>query len=301
MKASRIGWIVGSLLLCVVAATGQDATGPVDLHAEIQTVYNFQPHTLNEAQIGVESVALDEFWKKAKSQRDVYVPALRHELADFSNPPYFLFDGSELLRRLSNDPADRKIILAAIAHSDLRDLQLKDYFLLVQYMAVQGEDTTVAAFHVLAQPKFQVFIPQHALTLAQNYCLVYMLLPTNQDFWIQPAMQRLRAEPDVTAQKSLLLLLLYAQTPESDKAVAEFSSDPSKPEASKSYAGELVQRSATVRLAAHAIDVTGSEESLRQARRERMQAVSDEALEDLDSYTAKIIAKRTQPTGSRKI
>ena len=35
-----------------------------------------------------------------------------------------------------------------------------------------------------------------------------------------------------------------------------------------------------------------SEESLRKARRERLKAVSDEALYDLDSYTAKIIAKR---------
>jgi hypothetical protein len=31
-----------------------------------------------------------------------------------------------------------------------------------------------------------------------------------------------------------------------------------------------------------------------------MKAVSDEALEDLDSYTAKIIAKRTQSSASRK-
>jgi hypothetical protein len=299
MKASRICWIVALLPLRAGAAAGQGAARPADLHAEIQTVYNFQPHTLNKAQIGVESAALDEFWKKAKSQRDGYVPALRKELADFSNPPFFLFDGSQLLRSLSTEPADRKIILAAIAHSDLRDLQLKDYFLLVQSMAAQGEDTTAAAFHILEQPKFQVFIPQHALTLGQDYCLVYMLLPTNQDFWIQPAIQRLHAESDVTAQKSLLLLLWYAQTADSDKALAEFSSDPNKPEASKTYASELLQRSATVGLAANAIEVTASEESLRQARRERMKAVSDEALEDLDSYTAKIIAKRKQGSGSR--
>ena len=228
------------------------------------------------------------------------MPALRKELADFSNPPFFLCDGSQLLRSLSSDPADRKIILAGVAHSHLLDLQLKDYFLLVHSMVALGEDTTAAAFHILAQPKFQVFIPQHALTLAQDYCLVYMLLPTNQDFWIQPAIQRLHAESDVIAQNSLLLLLWYAQTADSDKALAEFSSDPSKPEASKTYASELLQRSATVGLAANAIEVTASEESLRQARRERMKAVSDEALEDLDSYTAKIIAKREQSSGSRK-
>jgi hypothetical protein len=299
MKASRICCIVALFLLPAVAAESQGTTRSADVHAEIQTVYNFQPHTLTSAQITEKSAVPDQFWNKAKSERDIYVPALRKELADFSNSPYFLFDGSELLRSLSSEPADRQIVLAAIAHSDLRDLQLKTYFLLVQNMAAQGEDTTAAAFHILEQPKFQVFIPQHALTLAQDYCLVHMLLPTNQDFWIQPAIQRLHAESDVTAQKSLLLLW-YAQTADSDKAPAEFSSDPSEPAASKTYAGELLQRSATVGLAAHASEVTASEESFRQARRERMKAVSDEALEDLDSYTAKIIAKRKQAGGSRK-
>jgi hypothetical protein len=103
---------------------------------------------------------------------------------------------------LSSDPADRKIILAAIAHSDLRDLQLKEYFLLVQFMAARGEDTSAAAFHILEQPKFEVFIPQHDLTLGQDDCLVYMLLPTNPDFWIQPAIQRLRIESDVVAKRA---------------------------------------------------------------------------------------------------
>src|SRR5438045_5511669 len=95
--------------------------------------------------------------------------------------PFFLFDGSKLLLNLSKDPADRKIVLAAISRCDLRDLQLLDYFYLVHDMAAKGEDTTAAAFHILEEPKFQIFIPQHSLTLAQNYSLVYMLIPTDQD------------------------------------------------------------------------------------------------------------------------
>jgi hypothetical protein len=114
-----------------VAGGRQATSSSGDLHGEIQRVYNFQPHTLNDAQIAQKSALLDEFWTKAKSQREVYVPGLRRELADFSNPAFFLFDGSKLLMSLSKDPADRKIILSAIAQSDLRDLQLKDYFLLV--------------------------------------------------------------------------------------------------------------------------------------------------------------------------
>lgn len=292
MKITRRCGILAFLLLPIVTAGRQATSSTSDLHAEIQRVYNFQPHTLSSAQIAEKSALLDQFWTKAKSQREIYVPGLRQELGDISNPPFFLFDGSKLLLSLSNDSADRKIILSAIAHTDLRDLQLRDYFLLVHSMAAQGEDTTDAAFHILAQPKFQVFIPQHSLTLAQDYCLIYMLLPTNQDFWVQPAIERLHAENDMTAQNSLLLLLWYAQTPTSDKAIGECSTDPGKPQASRAYAIELLHRKESVGLAKRVTAFTTSEESLRQARRERLKAVSDEALYDLDSYTAQIIAKR---------
>lgn len=52
-----------------------------------------------------------------------------------------------------------------------------------------------------------------------------MLLPTNQDFRLRSAIERLRGEADVTAEKSLLLLLWYAQTSDADKTIAEFSVD----------------------------------------------------------------------------
>lgn len=292
MKISRCGWLPAFLLLPVIVIAQQATSSTGDLHAEIQSIYNFQPHMLTNSQIAEKSVLLDQLWTKAKSQREVYVPGLRRELTDLSNPPFFLFDGSKLLMSLSKDPADHKIILSAIAHSDLRDIQSKDYFLLVHSMAAQEEDTTAAAFHILEQPKFQVFIPQHALTLGQDYCLIYMLLPTNQDVWLEPAIMRLHNEQDVTAQKSLLLLLWYAQTPQSGKAVSEFSADDSRPQDSKVYANELIHRSDSVDAKTRATALTASEDSLRKARRERMKAVSDEALYDLDSLTAEIIAKR---------
>ncbi len=292
MKTSSYLWIFTFLLSPLVAAGSQTTYSTGFLHAEIEKVYDFQPHTLSLDQIKQKSALLDQFWAKAKAQRDVYVPELRRELADFSNPAFFLFDGSKLLLSLSDAQADRRILLSAVSHTDLRDVQSKDYFLLVHRMAAQGEDTTAAAFHILSESHFRVFIPQHVLTLGQNYCLVYMLLPTNQDFWVQPAIGRLRAETDVAAEKSLLLLLWYAQTPDADKAIQEFSTDPARSQASKAYANELLHQKDSIGLVARVVAFTEREESLRQARRERMKAVSDEALYDLDSYTAKIIAIR---------
>jgi len=281
------------LFLPGVLGANQTSANAVDLHAEIAQVYDFQPHNLDKKQIEEKSAVLDQFWSKAKSQREIYVPQLRRELANFSNPSFFLYDGSKLLLSLSNDPADRKIVLAAIIHSDLHDLQLIDYFLLVHNMAVQGEDTTAAAFHILDEPKFQVFIPQHVLTLAQNYSLIYMLFPEDQGFWLKPAIERLRTEQDETAQKSLLLLLWYAQTPDSDGAIAAFYNDASKENASRSFANELAHRKDSLSMTDRAAALSfSSEESLRRERRERMKSVSDEALMDFDTYTLKIIEKR---------
>jgi hypothetical protein len=155
-----------------------------------------------------------------------------------------------------------------------------------------NEDTTAAAFHILEHPKFSVFVPQHSLTLGQNYVLVYMLLPTDQGFWEQPTIDRLKAESDETAQKSLILLLWYAQTEAADKALAAFAADANKSSAARGYAKEIMARKQHVGVTARAQALASNEPSLRQKRRERMKAVSDEALIDLDDYTERLAAMR---------
>jgi hypothetical protein len=251
---------------------------------------------MTDAQRTEKSDLMDQFWAKAKAQPDVCLPILRRELADLTNPPFFLFDGSQLLMSLSQDPADGEIVSAAVARGDLQDIRSSDYFYLVHGLAAKGNDTTAAAFHILADPKFQVIVPQHALTLAQDFCLIYILLPTDQNFWLQPAIDRLHTENDLTAQKSLLVLLWYAQTPASDKAIADFAADSAKPKIATAYAGELMSREAHANPEPAPKAGTNTEASLREARKARMNAVSDEALDDLDTYTSEIMAKRKQNT-----
>jgi hypothetical protein len=277
-------------LICFAEPAPQNA---VDLHADVAKLYTLAPHTLDKKGIQDSSASLDQFWAKAKSQRAIYLTQLRRELADFSNPPFFFYDGSQLLLSLSDKPEDRKIALAAISHCDLRDVQPFSYFMFVHSLAAQGENTTAAAFHILDDPNFQVIIAEHALTLGQDLSLIYLLFPTSQDFWLEPAIQRVLTEKNETAQKSLLLLIWYAQTAESDKAIETYASDLSKPSASVSYAKELIRSEDDKSIPRGAVVSTlGSESSLRQARQQRMNAVSDEALDDFNVYTQKIIAKR---------
>jgi hypothetical protein len=287
MKRRAVGGLV-SLLLLAISALGQSAA----IHQQIQQTYNFQPHLLSSTEITAKSAVLDQFWTKAKAQPSLYVPALRQELGDFNNPPFFLYDGSALLLSLSDTPADRKAALAAMSRSDLRDVQQKDYFLQVHRLATLNENTTAAAFHILEQPKFKVFIPQHVLTLGQNYVLIYMLLPADPDYWLQPALDRLKTEHDPTAQQSLLMLLWYAQTDAADQAISEFAGDASKPSASQTYAKQLAGSKNKIGSKERSQAANSTEAALRQKRRERLKAVSDEALIDLDDYTLMLMSKR---------
>src|SRR4030088_41635 len=161
MKRSVVCGSLISLLLISNSVASQSAA----IHQQIQQSYNFQPHLLSNQEITEKSAALDKFWTTAKAETSGYVPALRQELVDFKTPPFFLYDDSMLLLSLSDTAADHRIALAAMSRCDLRDVQPKDYFLRVHHMATLNEDTSAAAFHILEQPNFKVFIPQHALTL----------------------------------------------------------------------------------------------------------------------------------------
>ena len=275
-------------VLCGTAALAQQTS----IHDEILRVYNFEPKFFNEQQINEKSIVLDQYWEKAKSQRSQYLPALRQELANFSNPPFFLYDGSMLLLNMSDTSADRKVALAAMARCDLRDLKPTEYFTQVQRLAALNEDTTAAAFHILEEPNFQAFIPQHVLTLGQDFALVYMLLPTDQSYWLSSVIARLGSERDPTAMRSLLLVLWYAQTDGADQATRSFAADSGKPSAARSFAEELLRRQVTLSILERVMATFVPEASIRQWRRDRMKPVSDEALYDLDSYTRILIRKR---------
>src|SRR5229473_3545789 len=279
-------------LFILLLATARFVTAQQALiHAKIQQVYNFQPHLLNQQQMAQKSRVLDRFWTQAEEQPELYVAGLRQELGDFANPSFFLYDGSILLLSLSDTPADRKTALAAISRCDLRDLKATDYFLQVHHLAVLNEDTTAAAFHVLEQPDFKVVFGEHVLTLGQDYALVYLLLPTEQNYWLGPAITRIGRERDQTAQQSLLLLLWYAQTDTADQAVRDFAADSAKPAAVRSYAQGLIARKGNLAPAERAEALGTTEASLRQKRRARPKGVSDEALKDLDIYTMMLMSK----------
>jgi len=254
----------------------------------VLATYNFAPHTLTKEEISAKSKKLDTFWTEVKANQAADLPALREELARPDAPAFFEYDGAKLLLSLSKSRSDESIALSAISHADLADLQFTDYFLTVHAMSVDGLDTMTAALKILQDDKFQAYIPQHALTLDQEMCLAYLLLPTEERFYLSAIEERLFQEKSVVAQKSLLSVLGDTATKQGDAAIARFAADASQPEEARAYARTIMQ--ATKKMADLPLVglSTKSYESLKAEQRQLFARVSDEALYDWDHLRIKI-------------
>lgn len=298
--------------LCAVAIVGlvallpllASSAAPGDEFAQtVRSLYSFQPHTLTDDQITDKSKELDTFWERVKSDPARYLSLLRHALADGTSPSFFSYDGSKLLLSLSPEREDQQLALTAIPRCDLRDVQHKDYLFTVFRLAAQGLDTSEAAFKILEDPKFQVIVPEHALTLGQDFSLIYMLLPTSEDFHVGRAIDRLSVERDVTAQKSLLRLLWYTVTDAGDQAITRVAGSERHAAEVREFARDLSSTTETLRQAAKPpktlakavadlVPKGADFAQIKQIRRSRLSRVSDEALHELDDLTWLLRIKR---------
>jgi hypothetical protein len=285
--STRVLFILISLVLSLSshAASAQSSTSQ-DFHARVLALYSFQPHTLENDALAAKSGQLDGFWSYAKANARQVLPLLRAELADASNPDFFFYDGAKLLLSLSKDKADRDLALASMPKADLRDVQATDYLTTIHWFASNGFDTRTAAFRILAYPGFKAVVPQHALTLGQDYSLIYMLFPLQDIPFERNLAARLDAEHDAASQKSLLLALWYTVTPTGMAAVKDFGTRPGVEAPVAAYARELLSRQPGITFS------LSSATSLRQERAMLMRhPISDEALMEFDSLTKKILAK----------
>ena len=284
-----VGVFASLLFSCVASDPALAASIPeADFHAKVVELYSFEPHKLEHAEMQAKSDQLDKFWAMVKADPPNTLPLLRRELEDPSNSAFFFFDGSKLLLDLSTDRSDQALALRSIAKADLRGIQPTDYVRTVHWLAGKGFDAREAAFKILAFPDATVFIPQHVLTLGQNYSLICMLFPMDESLFVSDLATRLVAESNVQTQKSLLLAIWYTVTPAGDAAIKAFANNQNNPSEATAYAKTLMDRKT-----GRGSFSWSSARSLREERRKVMQRpISDEALLEFDQLTSQLIAKR---------
>ncbi|HWG22109.1 MAG TPA: hypothetical protein VG225_16385 [Terracidiphilus sp.] len=272
-------------------ASAQSPITQAAMHARIKALYDFSPSKTTDAVRNSKSNEMDAFWNDVKSHRDTELPLLRKELEDSDNPRFFFADGSGLLLSLSEEPEDRKLAAGALARVDMADFQPHQYLMEVHALAVKGTNVTPAALHMLDDPKFTVYLPEHAYRLDQAACLQVALLPLSNGVWLPAVLERTKTEHDEMALKSLLMLLYYAQADDADRAIRTLAADAQFSPAIRDFATWILKHEKEIGTGKH--PSPGLEKKLRAERRARMAAVSDEAMDDMNEMTEKIAQART--------
>jgi hypothetical protein len=253
--------------------------------ARATSLYDFEPHKLSQQEMESKSAELDRFWDSIKANPQATLPLLRQLLRDPSQSAFFYYDGSKLLLSLSEASDDLALVARSIPRADLRGIDSADYLRITHWLASKGQDTREAAFRILAYPEFTAFIPQHALTLGQDYSLIYMLFPMEEGTFVDDLVRRLASEAAPKSQRSILLALWYSGTPGARDALIRYAAGSGEVRA---YAAQLLARKPA--------SGGGSSSSLQQLRDERRSVmsrpISDEALIEFDRLTASIMAKQ---------
>ncbi|MRR56826.1 MAG: hypothetical protein EG824_01230 [Deltaproteobacteria bacterium] len=295
-----------ALFIALPVAAG--ATAPTDARADILATYNFEPSKLPYEEQVKKSSVIEAIWKRYDASPDSYHSALRSLLNSKGLPEILYCDGAIRLIAKSQPTEDISLFVQSLGTCSLAEIEQTPYFFAVHALAVRGLDTFDLQVRMLSKPKYSAFIVAHALELGQDFAFLYPLLVQDEARYVSRLIERARAERDPTATVTLLRALWYAATPEAEAALrslAEQRSDKTK----STEAKILLERISTIRSlkpddksikyleSKFSSLLTASNAEIRAKRRQRMHSISDEALYDLEAYTA-LIYRRGNATGA---
>lgn len=275
-----------------------------ELRADIRATYDFEPSAMTFDEQARRAPGLSKLWDRYDKNREPYRQALRSELGADGNRELLYCDGGMLLLAKSDAPEDLRLGLDSIRKCSLAEIQHTPHFYTLHRLATRGVDTFDLQVRILSKPKYSVFIVQHALTLGQDYAFLYPLLVREESAYVSRLVTLLETATDAVAQKSVIRALWYAATAEAEAAVRAASMSQHLAESARADARKLLQGLATARgwkegdatlervREMVGVSAAVTEGELRAKRMARMRAISDEALYELEAYTALIYRLR---------
>ena len=271
-----------NLFLLVFIVSGTFTYGQ-SLKTEIDQVYNFKPSKLSKAEQQAKFPVMDKLFAKIQSDTAKYLPELRGELIAAGHAPYFYYDGCALLLTLSKSFSDKKLIAKEIAKADIADLNPEQYTRLLNQLANEGADVTVAAMKILEDDKYSFFLPQHAFTFTQGYALTYTLLPQNNTDYVDKLIDAFKRSGP-TAQRSIIMTLWFAYNCKGDALISAAINDQSVKKEVRDFAKDAMEHGKLLKQEAE-YSKNLSKDDLEELRTKALQRFSDEAVGELDLTT----------------
>ncbi len=278
-------------ILFLLLAVSQTFVFGQDFSSTVDSLYNFKPANLTYKEQEQKGILLDQFWTQVKNDTTQLLPKLRHALLTNKHNPYFYYDGSSLLLMLSKNKSDKELAVEAISKCDLNDISQKIYVQNLNRLANQGIDVTKPALKILADEKFSFFIPEHAMKFNQGYCLTYMLVPLENQVYIDTLISIFRGH-NLVAQKSIITTLWFTSDCKSDAFIKSIATDTTVPIEVRTYATKMMSYTELSKDQKSYLKLIGKSH-VNELRKNALTRFSDEAIEELD-MTTRIIRKNNK-------
>lgn len=274
------------LLTVFLNSFGQD-----NFKKEIDSIYNFHPHELSQAQQQEKFPALDKLFEMVKSDTTKYLPLLRQELKSNDHFPYFYYDCSHLLMIMSKSRSDKELAAEAFSKCNIKDLDPKIYVILLKSLATDSINITKGAMKILEDSTFHFYLIEHGgFDFMQGYCLMYCLLPLDPNLYVDTLTKYFQQTKSITAQKSIITTLWFSYSCSGDKFLQSLSETNTLSKEVSDYTKRLLANTKIPKEAEEYFKAT-KEEDLIAIKKSALKRFSDEAIEELD-FVTKTIRKK---------
>lgn len=263
-------------------------TNRENLHSTIVDLYSVNIDTLGYESRQAYSKRLDDFWEMIKSNKSAYVPLLRNELRNKSNPLFFQYDSGKLLFNITNERSDKESFVNFISNSDLRKLPKFNLLNSLVNLLKDDFDVSDVAMHILDYPDYSVFLSAHFLTLGQNYTFIYLAIPSDEIKMTNKLIERLNYEKNDTTIKTILLSLYYLTNEKADSALISYGNNVGNNFENMNYAKSLLTKDEKGELPSGVFSFFNNIDSLKKRRKNILRRISDEALYDFEEISSEI-------------
>jgi hypothetical protein len=220
MKRVQILIFTGILMFSLFVYSADDPQAK--LKSIIKSTYDFDPSKLSDEMKDKKSKEMDVFWELIESDAKTYLPLLRKELSTNGYNQFFYYDGSVILAKLSQSKDDISLVIDSIRKSDLNYVDRYQYFQIIHWAGCQGFNTYPAVETMLNSPKYTIFIPEHSLNLAQDYSVLYCLLPIDEKYYLDAMIERLKKEKNPVIAKTILTVIAFTVTKKGQDAIKSY-------------------------------------------------------------------------------
>lgn len=254
-----------------------------DFHSEVKSVFNFFPHSMSKEEQKASFPILDKFFEKVIKEKNTYIEPLRDELKGNDNNPYFYFDGGMLLMEISKSASDLQLISDALVKTDLRDLPPQIYLSHLLNLSLKGANVIDAALHALDDSTFEVFIPQHNISLKYGEALKFILPRYSSDLYIKKLISKYGLINSVENKMTCFDLFIYANCCEADEFLISLRNDAKQPQKIRDRIEEVIK--------SNAVTKKKNEDNyldIFERRKEVLKNLSDEVVYELDKLSFKM-------------